>query len=178
MCVWQNCNFNFWISRWRKPWWRPRLPASCSIPQERVRSSCTARTLSNHTPSLQLFIWTKLLPGCKKVNNHQFLPSRGKLKSAQMKLASNSKAGDCAPGSWSHQCQSQRGPSWLQWVQFCNSLYMMRGNSNPNIQFEKNINLRGLLMTKQSLGMQQVFLWLMGVRKWVTTLTNNMTLIC
>ena len=74
-------------------------------------------------------------PGCKKVNNHQFLPSRGKLKSAQMKLASNSKAGDCAPGSWSHQCQSQRGPSWLQWAQFCNSLYMTKGNSNPNIQF-------------------------------------------
>ena len=87
--------------------------------------------------------WTKLLPGCKKVNNHQFLPSRGKLKSAQMKSASNSKAGECAPGSWSHQCQSQRGPSWLQWVQFCNSLYMMRGNSNPNIQFEKKTSILG-----------------------------------
>ena len=48
-----------------------------------------------------------------------------------MKLASNSKAGDCAPGSWSHQCQSQRGPSWLQWVEYSSAIHYICREETP-----------------------------------------------
>ena len=47
-----------------------------------------------------------------------------------------------------------------------------------NSIWEKNINLKGLLMTKQKSWDAIILPEVDGVRKWATTLTNNMTIIC